>query len=328
MQSNVVPLASVSISSIQDELMRYVSLSTDSFYRLSYATMRYDFISGSITRLLGYTPDEFQNLSVRNIILETRMINDAMRPLGSFMMLEEHRKRGAVGKWQADYLMRCKDGSTRWIADISYPWCDSQGYVMGAIGVLRDISERYEAQLQAQQKAAESEALDSLTKLPTRRVFFGMMEYELQQILRNHQVLSLMLVKMDDFHAILERFGPVAADELLCDMANLLKHIIRITDSAARLEGCIFALLLPETEASGAYKLRERIRTAYMREIIKLGDKRHMLGSSVSFSIVTARSGHPMDANTLFEEAYQKLLHSDYASLAYKLMVDDSQEVH
>ena len=69
-----------------------------------------------------------------------------MQLVQSFARLEEKRKKGHVQKWQADYLLRTKEGLKIWVADISYPWFDKKGAIIGSIGSLRDISDRVAAE--------------------------------------------------------------------------------------------------------------------------------------------------------------------------------------
>src|SRR5579864_7438402 len=104
------------LDDIKSEVALLTSYSTDTIYRLRYDTMQYDYISPSVVRLLGYTQDEIKRMNIRTLILETRIVANALKPVESFDPLEEARKRGDVNKWQADYRMKTKDGREIWVS--------------------------------------------------------------------------------------------------------------------------------------------------------------------------------------------------------------------
>src|SRR5262249_42138215 len=134
------------MAELKQELAMLTSYSTDTIYRLRYDTMQYDYISPSVERLLGFTQDEIKGMNIPSLILETRIVANRLKPVDSFDTLEAARRQGNVNKWQADYLMRAKDGRKIWVSDISYPWFDSAGAIIGSVGSLRDITERVEAE--------------------------------------------------------------------------------------------------------------------------------------------------------------------------------------
>ncbi len=129
MTASGIPASSSEINRLREEVKLLASLSMDVVYRLRYDTMRYDYVSPSVTRLLGFSPEEFSRLNLRALILETRLVEGGIRPVENFAPLESSRKRGEVLKWQADYLMKTNDGRKVWIADVSYPWFDAEGTI-------------------------------------------------------------------------------------------------------------------------------------------------------------------------------------------------------
>lgn len=143
------------LNKLKAELELLSTYSNDVIYRLRYDTMSYDYISPSVERLLGYTPAQMRKINFRNLILETRIVTDGLRPVTSYAGLEASRSKREVSKWQADYLIRAKDGHTLWVADVSYPWFDEKGAIIGSVGSLRDITERVEAEarLRAREEA-------------------------------------------------------------------------------------------------------------------------------------------------------------------------------
>ncbi|MEI7670009.1 MAG: PAS domain S-box protein [Pseudomonadota bacterium] len=130
------------IGKLKAEVELFAQCSRDAIYRLRYDNMQYDYISPSVFNLLGYTSEELMQIHMRSLIIETRILGDEINIVDSYIGLEENRKNREVGKWQADYLMKTKDGRKIWVSDISYPWFDKKGAIIGSNGSLRDISER------------------------------------------------------------------------------------------------------------------------------------------------------------------------------------------
>ncbi len=70
------------------------------------------------------------------------------------------------------------------------------------------------------------------------------------------------MIDLDGFKALNDRFGHLAGDDLLCDVAQALKHTIRAQDTVARIGGDEFCVLAPETGEPGTHRLRARVERA------------------------------------------------------------------
>lgn len=103
---------------------------------------------------------------------------------------------------------------------------------------------------------------DFLTGLPNRsriKVFF---ERERSRAGREQQPLSLLIVDLDHFKEVNDRFGHEAGDRALVFFADLLKHRLRATDLAGRLGGEEFGIILVNTATSTAIQVAEDLRRA------------------------------------------------------------------
>jgi len=293
---------------LKAEIELLTSYSTDTIYRLRYDTMTYDYISPSITRLLGYQPEEFRQMNIRNLILETRIITDGMKLVESFKNLEESRRKGEVAKWQADYLMRTKDGRKVWISDISYPWFDKRGAIVGSVGSLRDITERVEAEARVREELTRLAHTDVLTGLTNRKVFFSKLEEELRRLKRSKQEFSILLIDIDHFKKVNDLFGHEVGDRVLEAVADIIRSCLRETDTGSRLGGEEFGIILPETPAEGAYWVAERIRSSVAKFTHMTGTNKNIpVGCTVSIGVAGARSGDSGDATQLYKAADQRL---------------------
>ncbi len=101
---------------------------------------------------------------------------------------------------------------------------------------------------------------DALTGLANRRALDERLEEELDRARRYRTHLSLVLVDIDDFKQVNDRYGHQSGDELLRAFATALSGSLRELDLAARFGGEEFALLLPGTPTEGACIVAEQIR--------------------------------------------------------------------
>ena len=107
---------------------------------------------------------------------------------------------------------------------------------------------------------AEQAQRDSLTGLFNRAVFDQRLHDELARARRYGRTLSLVLLDLDQFKLINDRFGHPAGDEVLQQFANLLRASLRQSDVAFRYGGDEFAALLPETAVEAVGHLLQRLQ--------------------------------------------------------------------
>ncbi len=103
---------------------------------------------------------------------------------------------------------------------------------------------------------------DPLTGLYNRRKFFEDLEREVARIIRYESPLALIMLDIDHFKAVNDRFGHQMGDEVLKEVAEILRENTRKTDVVARYGGEEFILLLTETPLEGATLVASRIREA------------------------------------------------------------------
>ena len=103
---------------------------------------------------------------------------------------------------------------------------------------------------------------DELTQLFTVRHFHSRIEESVFEWERHQQNFGLLILDLDDFKAINDRWGHLAGDETLRQVARLLARTIRVVDSAYRYGGDEFAVLLPENDFAAARRVAERVRQA------------------------------------------------------------------
>lgn len=175
------------------------------------------------------------------------------------------------------YRMRRKDGSEIWVEDHGYYVHDEQGRRIYHEGMLRDITQRKQAEdelrhakdllesahYELQQSLSHEQLLartDSLTGLYNRRQFFELAEREFTAAVRYQRPLSILMFDADEFKQVNDIFGHAEGDKALAQIAQIAAAQVRAVDVLARYGGDEFVLLLPQADAQQALLIAERIR--------------------------------------------------------------------
>jgi len=108
---------------------------------------------------------------------------------------------------------------------------------------------------------------DPLTGLYNRRLFGESFEKELNRARRYGQPLGLVIVDLHRFKEVNDQHGHPRGDDVLRAAAATLKKALRTSDSAFRIGGDEFALLLPQTDAPQALALSRRVQTVFAEMI-------------------------------------------------------------
>jgi diguanylate cyclase (GGDEF)-like protein/PAS domain S-box-containing protein len=292
---------------LKEELQLLTSYSSDTVYRLHYDNMRYDYVSPAIVKLLGFSPDEMKQVNFRSLILEIKIISNGVISVSSLDDLEQSRKNGDVNKWQADYLVRTKDGRKIWITDISYPWLDKSGKIVGSIGTLRDINDRVQAEEQSKEELIRLAHTDILTGLGNRRTFFEAVDKELKRNLRSKSNFSILLIDIDYFKKINDTYGHVAGDKILNELGQVMKSCIRDTDLIARVGGEEFGVFLPDTNEGGAFWVADRICKRVAKHNFFIKDSIMPINTTVSIGIASNQSKLEINSTDLYKQADTRL---------------------
>lgn len=111
----------------------------------------------------------------------------------------------------------------------------------------------------------EAARKDPLTGLGNRRAFHERLEEELDRCRRHGHALSLVVVDLDKLKSINDAWGHGMGDRVLAELGEAFARFVRGSDTAYRVGGDEFALLLPDTPPSGASALGERLRRSLQR---------------------------------------------------------------
>jgi two-component system, cell cycle response regulator len=125
--------------------------------------------------------------------------------------------------------------------------------------------------------------LDGLTQVYNRRYFQESLEREFSRSRRYRHPFALVLLDVDHFKRINDRHGHQAGDAVLKRVASVMKSKVRANDLVARIGGEEFALISPETTASGGRALADKLRRVIAAERIE--HEGEQLQITVSFGV-------------------------------------------
>jgi len=164
--------------------------------------------------------------------------------------------------------------------------------------------------LREAQAYAQAAVIDPVSGLFNRRYFQARLEEELHRAIRQLTSVGLLMVDLDAFKSINDRYGHVVGDMVIRDISEILRRSVRIFDVCTRFGGEEFAVMMPGGTAESAGAIAERIRQrvdAYQRGEPDLASLR------VTASIGVAVSPPGVTARDLIERADRALYHAKRA---------------
>lgn len=180
------------------------------------------------------------------------------------------------------------------------PVNDEHGVVSHYVVVAKDIHEMRSKQDQLDRLAH----YDALTGLPNRRMLADRLEQAVALAKRTSEPLALVMLDLDEFKPVNDRYGHKAGDQLLVEIAGRLRDSIREGDTVARLGGDEFTLVLWNTQGDAAF---ERI-IENVRQPVQIDGAVVRVGASLG--VACFDPDHPLDGEQLMRQADQALYQS------------------
>jgi diguanylate cyclase (GGDEF)-like protein len=110
---------------------------------------------------------------------------------------------------------------------------------------------------------------DSLSEISNRRHFLATAETEWNRFQRYHRPLTMIMLDIDHFKSINDRYGHATGDEVIRHVARCCSEGKRASDVVGRVGGEEFAMLLPETDLDSAHLVAERLRENLASQIFR-----------------------------------------------------------
>ena len=102
-------------------------------------------------------------------------------------------------------------------------------------------------------------ALDPLTGVANRRSLIAALDRDVSRAVRSRESIALMMVDIDHFKRVNDRYGHPAGDQVLCSVVNVLSERVRAQDLVGRYGGEEFMVVLPDTTLLGAEQLAREL---------------------------------------------------------------------
>lgn len=254
----VITFADISLRLAREQQVRKLSkalefspvaaMITDQEGHIEYANHRFLEESGyRIEELLGNNPAIFKS---------------GHTPEATYKAMWHQLKRGE--SWHGELLNRKKSGELYWDDTAIAPITDEHGIVLNFVAFKENITQQKEQQERIWQQAN----YDPLTGLPNRTHFLEQLKHHARLAKRYDRKFALMFIDLDGFKRVNDTLGHDAGDELLRQAAHRLQRQIRSSDTASRLGGDEFTVIMPEFDHCAdvdevASKLVDALATPY-----------------------------------------------------------------
>jgi diguanylate cyclase (GGDEF)-like protein/PAS domain S-box-containing protein len=230
-------------------------------------------VNDAFTQISGYAAEE--------VIGKTPRILQSGRHDASFYA-SMWTAISTAGVWHGEIWSRRKDGEVYPEQITITAIKDRTEQVTHYVAVLRDITERKRLENEVSQLAF----FDTLTQLPNRRLFNDRLGQSLTRAQREKSSLALMFIDLDKFKPINDSYGHETGDWMLQTVARRIESSLRASDTAARVGGDEFLVLLPDLQSNDdALAVAEKIRKALEQPVITLSGVTLLASASIGIAI-------------------------------------------
>lgn len=150
---------------------------------------------------------------------------------------------------------------------------------------------------------------DGLTQLFNKNHFNDLFKNELSRAIRHERNLSCIVLDIDSFMKIIDKYGHQFGNEVIQDTAEVIKDNSRISDIVARYDRDKFISLLPETEIESAMILAKRLRRLVEGETFSFGENNETIPVTICIGATSYKPsmGKDIDIYNLMDIADKAL---------------------
>lgn len=212
----------------------------------------------------------------------------------SVQTMEQHEREISIQR---------ENETLHFLAQLS-PIRDERHKLIGHVIVLVDITDRRNVEMELERLAR----MDVLTGVTNRRYFFELAEIQFERAKRYSQSLAIMLLDVDHFKGVNDRYGHLAGDAILQMIARECQANLRSSDIFARYGGEEFICLLPEQDQAGALETAEKIRRIIEQTQVWFESQPICVTASIGLSLINNDDGLTLEG--LIDQADQALYES------------------
>ncbi|WP_051261880.1 GGDEF domain-containing protein [Desulfovibrio inopinatus] len=167
--------------------------------------------------------------------------------------------------------------------------------------MIAQLEENRKRLQESEERYRHMSLMDPLTNLFNRRHLFDVLHQEVQKALQQQSFFSLIMLDVDHFKRINDKFGHAAGDYVLEELAKRLQSCLRPGDVAARYGGEEFLVVLPHTDLATAYSLAERIRLNFQHPPLVFSNFQFFVTASFGVSIYNTFGDSEKDISSLVD---------------------------
>ena len=194
-----------------------------------------------------------------------------------------------TGQWKGELWDRRKNGEV-YPKHLSISTVyDDDGQPYKYVGIFSDITERKETEKQLKHLAY----FDALTSLPNRVMFYDRLQQSMSLAKRDGHLIAILMVDLDRFKYVNDTLGHDAGDELLIDVAQQLKGVVRESDTVARIGGDEFKIILTDIKNADEASIVAQKIIDDLKKPIRIKGRVANIGASIGIAI------YPTDANEI-----------------------------
>jgi diguanylate cyclase (GGDEF)-like protein/PAS domain S-box-containing protein len=254
--------AQTTIDSLGDGLV-----TTDTYGRI-------DYVNRAAEQLLGRTQADVSGLPFADVVA---VVDEADRKALADPVRQSLASGLPVSLGRRAVLLTRADGAERSIELTAAPLKGERGDVSGCVVLLHDVTELRGIARQMSYQASH----DALTGLVNRREFERRLQESLEVARTGAQTHVLCYLDLDRFKAVNDTSGHMAGDNMLREVAALVKDAVRDSDTVARIGGDEFAMLLVGCPLEKAIQIAEDVSTAIRDYRFVWKDKIFAIGVSI-----------------------------------------------
>jgi diguanylate cyclase (GGDEF)-like protein/PAS domain S-box-containing protein len=244
----------------------------------------------SMQRYAGWLANDVQGRSMELFF----PADDPDRPRLDLVLAEAKR----IGSTELEGWRLKRDGSRLWANSVITALPDESGTVRGFVVVSRDITERKRLEDRTKLLATT----DPLTGAYNRRKGDELLAVEFNRRARYGRPFAVLMMDIDHFKSVNDRFGHAAGDAVLCALVQTCRNALRSIDMVMRWGGEEFLMVLPDTDATRAMSTAERLREAIAAmEVAPLGSP--IIRFTVSIGVALPTSDIPSELLSRSDEA-------------------------
>ena len=169
----------------------------------------------------------------------------------------------------------------------------------------RQLGQRQRELEDKQRELVHLAAHDGLTGLMSRAEVERLCRMELLRAQRHALPLSLLVIDLDNFKSVNDRWGHPVGDAVLVAAAQTLREAVRVSDMVGRMGGEEFMVLLPHSDAAAAHTLAEKLRQRLAMMVVKAGPD--WVSVTASVGVASAPAGAEASFDSLYLRADRAL---------------------